>query len=127
MKTYELANAVQAYQSMRNLLTNYRSENFQSGTVVHVSYPARYVGPGIVVISCDAPPDQVAVRLENDNIWHYPITTVKPLSRKQWPTWIRRVKRGTAKLDRLIATQKAKAAKIISETEGIRKQMAQGS
>lgn len=50
----------------------------------------RYKGHAIVN-SFECPADQLAVRLENGNIWHYELNTITPEERtKNYPPWIRR-------------------------------------
>lgn len=62
---------------------------FPLGSVVYVYHP-RFTGFGIVT-SYECPPDQLAVRLENGNVWHYEIDTIATAkNRKVWPLWIKR-------------------------------------
>lgn len=70
-------------------LTEYRSRDFPLGSVVRVANP-QFKGFGIVA-TYDCRPDQLGVRLENHNIWHYALETIEPEpNRKMWPPWIQR-------------------------------------
>ena len=57
-------------------LIEWRSKTFPCGTIVSVDCP-QYRGKGRVVPSSQCPSDKVAVVLCNDNIWWYPLESVK--------------------------------------------------
>jgi hypothetical protein len=57
---------------------------FPHGCIVLVNAP-RYKGYGLAVNNDDVPADQCAVLLENGNTWHYPIETVTPVPKKDYP------------------------------------------
>jgi hypothetical protein len=66
-----------AYATARAALEKYRDENYSRGTPVMVNCN-RYVGPGLAVRDAQCPLDQVAVVLENGNVWWYPLESVQP-------------------------------------------------
>lgn len=49
---------------------------FPLSSVVAVACP-QYTGPGIVTMEDGCPPDKVPVRLENGNVWWYPVEACK--------------------------------------------------
>jgi len=71
---------------IQDLLSNYRLakcelEIYRNRLVKkrHVTVNApRYHGPGVAVLDFECPPEMVAVRLPNKNVWFYPIDTVTP-------------------------------------------------
>ena len=67
---------VERYHAALRDLQEYKDREFPMGQSVHVS-TGRYHGPGIVVANGQCPPDQVAVLLENGNVWWYPIDHVR--------------------------------------------------
>ena len=54
-----------------------RDTKFPAGTPVKVNH-GRYHGPGVAVVDVECPPNKVAVRLENGNVWWYESETVTP-------------------------------------------------
>ncbi len=67
---------VERYQAARRELQEYKDREFPRGQAVHVD-TGRYRGPGSVAARGECPPDQVAVLLENGNVWWYPIDHVR--------------------------------------------------
>lgn len=83
-----------AFRVLAVELGEYKDKHFPIGAeiVVYVTAP-RYEGFGIAVKTCDCPPDHVPVRLENGNVWHYPIEgVVQNDEGEKWPAWIKRLK-----------------------------------
>lgn len=60
------------WRSIGNRLRDYKNHRFQVGSKVRVNNP-RFVGVGIVAFDADCQPDNLAVCLENGNVWWYPI------------------------------------------------------
>lgn len=58
-------------------LEKFKADLFYHGTPVTVDCP-RYKGPGTAVTDNQCPPDQVAVLLENGNVWWYPMEACRP-------------------------------------------------
>ena len=89
--TAELFNGiVHSYCSIESVLARAKAARFPRLSVVMVD-SARYHGPGIVVVEDGCRPENLAVRLQNDNVWHYPALACEPIAdRKKWPEWIRR-------------------------------------
>lgn len=67
---------VERYHAARRELQEYKEREFGKGMRVRVD-SGRYRGPGSVVADSQCPPDQVAVQLENGNVWWYPIDHVR--------------------------------------------------
>lgn len=66
------------YESALAALEKHKAERFYPGTKVNVKCQ-RYTGPGMAVTDNQCPPDQVAVKLENGNVWWYRITDCAPV------------------------------------------------
>lgn len=83
-----------AYRVLGIELCEYKHKHFPFGAeiVVYVRAP-RYEGYGIAVKTSDCPDDHVPVRLENGNVWNYPIEDVTQNDEgEKWPAWIKRLK-----------------------------------
>lgn len=63
---------VDGYRNFAEALKQFRETKFKIGERVSVD-AGRYRGPGIVASDSSCPPDQLPVRLENGNVWWYPI------------------------------------------------------
>jgi hypothetical protein len=70
---------VRQYEDARENLIDAKWGAFPIGTPVLVDCP-QYSGPGIITQEANTPPNKVAVRLENGNVWWYPILSVVPNS-----------------------------------------------
>jgi hypothetical protein len=91
-----------AYRAIGQWLRSYAQDQFPLGEVVRVDADS-YKGFGIIDSYCDLSPANVAVRLENGNVWHYPVETVARAKASEFPRWIsreiRRRKRNARKLE----------------------------
>lgn len=73
-------------------LQELKAAEFPRGCLVYVRAP-RYTGYGIASIEDGCPPDQLPVRLENENVWWYPVECCSRVRDfKPVPHWIRRLK-----------------------------------
>ena len=68
------------YRLAKGALLEFKRVHFPINTHVIVNCPGRYVGPGITEAWSEGQPDEVAVRLPNQNVWHYRMETVKPIT-----------------------------------------------
>ncbi len=66
------------YESALSALEKHKADLFYPGTRVKVKCN-RFTGTGIVVTDNQCPPDQVAVELENGNVWWYRLTDCMPV------------------------------------------------
>lgn len=71
---HETTALLQAYRSARAALTTARLQAFPHRCCVRVN-SARYRGVGVALTLCSegVPLEQLPVRLENGNTWHYPL------------------------------------------------------
>lgn len=69
---------VEVYREVKSRMEWYKDTYFPTGAIVWVK-DERYTGVGIVALWDGCPPDQVAVRLENRNVWCYPLEHVEPI------------------------------------------------
>jgi len=77
-------------------LRAWKVKTFPHGQIVRVDCKGRYEGYGIVERQ-DEPPDKLAVRLENGNVWWYPLDDcVKAEPSALLPLWLKPVKAVTA-------------------------------
>lgn len=65
------------YRNALAELERHKADRFYPGTHVLVNC-SRYHGHGIAVTDNQCPPDQIAVRLENGNVWWYPLEACRP-------------------------------------------------
>lgn len=87
----DIFNAIaHSYHAAEATLSVAKLTRFPRHCVVDVAC-GRYNGPGIVVLEDGTPPGQLAVKIENDNVWRYAVTDCTPnTDRKTWPKWIKR-------------------------------------
>ena len=69
-----LVEALDAYKSAAMKLERLRREQFPEGCSVRIA-SGQYHGLGEVVAVPECPLDQIAVRIENGNLWWYPLET----------------------------------------------------
>lgn len=79
-----IAYAAQIFHAAKLELVRLGSHYFPRGTAVSVCCP-RYNGYGFVVLSDSVQADQLAVILENGNVWHYPIACCRRVSLSEVP------------------------------------------
>lgn len=78
MINQEAYNEVNAYMQAKGRIEAFKNQQFPIGSNVWVD-SSRYIGPGVVTSDPDCPPlHQLAVRLENGNVWWYPLEDCKP-------------------------------------------------
>lgn len=81
------------YIRAKVLLEKWKQDTFPPRTVVCVECP-QYKGFGIATMEDGTRPEQLAVRLENGNIWWYPVRDCCIAHRVgDWPLWIKREKK----------------------------------
>lgn len=82
-----------AYHNLAYALEEYRAEAMPLGSAVKVC-AANYSGFGFVATISEVPPDKVAVRLENGNVWYYNLFEARPIIKEdKLPPWIKREQR----------------------------------
>ena len=67
-----IGEVVRDWREASKALKAWRALEFPSGTVVKVNCP-RFTGQGIVDSQSEVAADLLAVRLENGNVWWYPV------------------------------------------------------
>ena len=65
------------YRDSRKELSDFKGWRFAPGTQVTVDCE-RYKGPGVVAADYECPVDKLPVRLENGNVWWYPLEACWP-------------------------------------------------
>ncbi len=73
-----LRSLTEIYRTVTETLKRERDARFPKGVNVMVKSP-RYRGSGVTADSTDLQPDQVALLLENGNVWGYAIDSVEAI------------------------------------------------
>ncbi len=90
--TSHIINLASIWRKVSNELKDYRRCTFRKFRFVKVDCE-RFRGHGITIFQGEAPPDHVAVLLENGNTWWYPIESVVPVTNlRDVPRSVRRMK-----------------------------------
>lgn len=76
-----LSELVKQYRTLAGALLEVKARQFPEGKSVQVDCD-QYKGPGIVVLRDGTPPNKLAVRLGNGNVWWYPIECCTPINRE---------------------------------------------
>jgi hypothetical protein len=86
----ELKEAVRTYRNYTAYLKEYKKQHFPVHSVVFVTSPA-YSGFGRVAPEGeDVPPDKLAVKLQNENVWWYALENCsKPSNSFNLPMWLK--------------------------------------
>jgi hypothetical protein len=94
----DIKELVEKYKLASANLVKWKKENRPFGSVVYVECD-QYTGFGIIQDDASCRPEQLSVRLGNDNVWWYPLeqTTLADRHMNNWPNWIRREKKLTTK------------------------------
>ena len=77
------------YRQHRDSLATAKATEFPVGDVVYVNSP-RCHDFGIVANDGNCPVDQLAVELENGNVWWYPLEDCSQTVKGEWPDWLKR-------------------------------------
>lgn len=77
--TQRLESRCFAYFYAHSQLLKLKNKMFPSGQRVMVDCE-RYRGEGTVVMEDGTPPENLAVKLENGNVWYYPVHHCKPIT-----------------------------------------------
>ena len=72
-----LLSLVAIYRTVASSPKLERDIRFPPGERVAVFQPGRFTGGGVTADSTDLAADQVAVLLENGNVWHYDVDCVQ--------------------------------------------------
>ncbi len=88
IRAVPIQETIDTYRKANELLRSYRKENYPRDTVVQVDHPGQFQGQGIVVDKFECPPDHLAVRISNDNVWWYPIDKCRRIPKSEWEKWI---------------------------------------
>lgn len=115
--TAQLFNAILlAYLSTEKAMLEAKAARFTHHCVVYVACP-RFNGYGIVVLEDGCPPGELAVLIENGNVWRYLAQACQPVAdRKQHPRWIRRKLTQWKRIENRIARERP--AKCPNDTDG---------
>lgn len=116
--TAELFNAISlAYHSAEKAMLEAKASRFAHHSVVQVASP-RFNGYGIVVLEDGCPPGELAVLIENGNVWRYLAQACQPVTdRKQHPRWIRLWFARWARVRKRNEREQAKRRELVSPSD----------
>lgn len=107
MATQLLMTRLRSYERVRDSLREARDVEFKPGRSVRV-INERYHGYGMIVADDSCPLDQIAVQLENGNVWWYPVEDCSIANRDSCPPWLQQLMKVESKsVVRRLVAQKA--------------------
>lgn len=90
MPTQILLTRLTTYRKYREWLKEARETEFKTGRPVRV-INERFNGYGLVTTDENCPLDWLPVKLENNNVWWYPLEDCSLAKRDNCPPWLQRM------------------------------------